>query len=106
MSGETDLEMSRRLGVAQGDITSFPGDAIGNAANTSLLGGGGISTGVYGYPLEAACQVAVGSVLGGLSEAPAIESCIVCTFSERASQAVRAALAARGRAPLARDFTW
>jgi len=39
-----------------------------------------ISTGVYGYPLEAASEIAVATVRDVLSEAPAIEKVVFCCF--------------------------
>ncbi|MDD1612168.1 MAG: O-acetyl-ADP-ribose deacetylase [Methylococcaceae bacterium] len=41
----------------------------------------GISTGVYGYPVDLAAQVAYGAVKSTLSRLPAIEEVIFCCFS-------------------------
>jgi O-acetyl-ADP-ribose deacetylase len=40
-----------------------------------------ISTGVYGYPIELAAEVAVHAVAGSLLEFPAIQQVIFCCFS-------------------------
>jgi O-acetyl-ADP-ribose deacetylase len=42
-----------------------------------------ISTGVYGYPLELAAEVAVHTVASSLPEFPAIEQVVFCCFSAR-----------------------
>ena len=39
-----------------------------------------ISTGVYGYPLQAASEIAVAAVRDALTEAPAIEKVVFCCF--------------------------
>jgi O-acetyl-ADP-ribose deacetylase (regulator of RNase III) len=52
-----------------------------------------ISTGVYGYPLEAATAIAVATVRTFLSEHAAPERVIFCCFNEGTEAAYRSALA-------------
>jgi O-acetyl-ADP-ribose deacetylase (regulator of RNase III) len=52
-----------------------------------------ISTGVYGYPLEAATRVAVDTVRAFLAEHATPERVVFCCFSPQAEAAYRAALA-------------
>lgn len=40
-----------------------------------------ISTGVYGYPFEAATQVAIGAVTGALADYPGVEEVVFCCFT-------------------------
>ena len=42
-----------------------------------------ISTGVYGYPAEAAAETAVAAVREFVSEPPSLERILFCCFSER-----------------------
>ena len=52
----------------------------------------GISTGVYGYPVEEAAGVAVDAVAGWLAADEAIERVIFCTFGPAATAAIRSRL--------------
>jgi O-acetyl-ADP-ribose deacetylase (regulator of RNase III) len=41
----------------------------------------GISTGIYGYPIEAAAKIAVNTVRSALRECPSVKEAIFCCFS-------------------------
>ena len=47
-------QIKNQLEIVQGDITKLDCDCIVNAANRSLLGGGGIAEAFYGMPQELA----------------------------------------------------
>jgi O-acetyl-ADP-ribose deacetylase (regulator of RNase III) len=58
----------------------------------------GISTGVYGYPLEDALRLALATVQDCLAELPGIEEVRFVTFGERATEVAERALAELQRA--------
>ncbi len=51
-----------------------------------------ISTGVYGFPVERAARIAVGTVASFLRDSPRIAEVTFCCFSEEAAEAHRAVL--------------
>ena len=100
----------KKINVTVADITTLKVDAIVNAANCSLLGGGGvdgaihraagpallaecktfpcISTGVYHYPKEEAARIALNAI--GEEMAHGYEGeVIVCCFSEEDAEVYR-----------------
>lgn len=68
--------------------------ALAQEAGARSIAFPAISTGIYGYPLEAATAVALASVRAGLAERPGIERVLFCVFGESAEAAYRAALSA------------
>lgn len=123
-------QLKSKITLEQGDITKLDCDCIVNAANRSLLGGGGvdgaihraagpglladcyrnsldlaqengihsiafpaISTGVYGYPLGDATEIAVRTVAHWLEGHPETEMKVIfCCFDSRTAAAYRAEL--------------
>jgi O-acetyl-ADP-ribose deacetylase (regulator of RNase III) len=69
--------------------------ALENGARTVAFPG--ISTGVYGYPLEAATRVAMTTVRECLDEMPEIEEVRFVTFGDQATRTAQWLLAELGR---------
>ena len=55
-----------------------------------------ISTGIYGFPVDRAVQIAVRTVSNFLNVSPGIAEVIFCCFSEESAEAHRAALGGVG----------
>jgi O-acetyl-ADP-ribose deacetylase (regulator of RNase III) len=70
--------------------------AVENGAKTVAFPG--ISTGVYGYPLEAATRIAMATVRDCLAAMPAIEEVRFVTFGEEATRTAERVLAELARA--------
>jgi len=54
---------------------------VASSKGVASLGFPSISTGIYGYPIELAARVAVGTVRATLAEFPAVREIVFCCFS-------------------------
>ena len=114
-TGDAKITRGHRLPAAHVIHTVGPVWAGGNADEDRLLarcyrrslvvaaendvqtiGFPAISTGIYGFPVDRAAQIAVRTVAGFLSVSPGIAEVIFCCFSEESAEAHRVALGGVG----------
>ena len=69
-----------QLTVARGDITTFDGDAVVNAANSRLAGGGGVDGAIHRAAGQEKLQRACRSIIGRIGRLPAGQAVITSGF--------------------------
>ena len=66
---------------------------LASEAGATSIAFPGISTGIYGFPIQAAAHIAVDTVLAGLEHVTNIVEVVFCTFNAESTLAIQAALA-------------